>query len=107
MLAEAFAVNIKQAAAVVGLLLLHAVEDLRRSGVVLPQTVGEVGENAGVLLLQADCQSQDFAFTQTIEATHAAVILLLPADTSVPSHRVNPPPKFVFLYYSSPVSSRV
>ena len=51
MLAEAFAVNIKQAAAVVGLLLLHAVEDAPPKRGILPQTVGEVG-NAGVLLLK-------------------------------------------------------
>ena len=65
--------QVDEPAPVVVLLGRHLVEHFRACRVVVVQPVGEIGENARVLLLIADGESQNLTLGQIVEFAHGRV----------------------------------
>ena len=62
--------EIDQPAPVTVLLRRHLVEHFGACRIIVVQTIGEIGEDARVLLLVADGEGEDFAFGQIVELAH-------------------------------------
>jgi hypothetical protein len=68
--AELLVKQLDQAAAMAGFLLAHAVEDRGRCRKLFAQALGIFRIDALVIFLQGNCQRQDLALRETIEAFH-------------------------------------
>ena len=74
-LAELLLIKLDQAAAMIAFLAGHFGEDVGRGGVVLAQTLGDVGVDTAVLFLVGNGQREDLALGEIGEVTHGANIV--------------------------------
>ncbi len=75
-LAEFLAGEFNQPPPVPGLLLAHGLEHFGGGGIVLPQSLGEVGIHALVFFLQRNCKGEHFTFGEIVKLLHGALAYL-------------------------------
>ena len=78
-LAEALAVQVDEAAAVLGFVLLHLREHGSRGGIRFAQTFDEISVNPAILFFERDCQGEDLTLGQVLEVLrHSTGVRLRP-----------------------------